>query len=132
MCLPAALGGFPWLLDHCGVSAKDLRAYDPRLQSESGDDAAPPTVACPYEACFREGLTAVAQQASAAPDATRSSEPGMGSPWLQMHDSNTNKHYYYNQRTGQTSWTKPGTEVPVAPAHPKSPLAEPSDGHGST
>ena len=64
------------------------------------------------------------QQASAAPDVTRSSEPGIGSPWLQMHDSNTNKHYYYNNRTGETSWTKPGTEVPVAPAHPKSPLDE--------
>ena len=28
--------------------------------------------------------------------------------WVEMLDPASNKPYYYNQRTGQTSWTRPG------------------------
>jgi len=62
-------------------------------------------VAVPVVATAVTATTTV--PAAAAATTTENPLVNPSADWTELHDSNTQKAYYHNQRTGETSWTRP-------------------------
>lgn len=117
-----------WLLPFIVVGALVywyLKYYRPRQQAAaagSGGETAQPAsvqVQVVQAAMANPGLTAQVVKAGMAasgppPPAAAGGAPKMKppppslpEPWTEQHDPSTGRSYYYNTKTGESSWTKP-------------------------
>eukprot|EP01103_Thecamoeba_quadrilineata_P013468 TRINITY_DN3755_c0_g1_i1.p1 TRINITY_DN3755_c0_g1~~TRINITY_DN3755_c0_g1_i1.p1 ORF type:complete len:657 (+),score=206.31 TRINITY_DN3755_c0_g1_i1:59-2029(+) len=66
------------------------------------------------------------QQQEATPPTASANTTTTNSQWMELLDEETGIPYYYNETTGESSWTNPNEEQPAAPpeAQPEAPAEE--------
>ena len=120
MIINIALWLFPFILVGALVYWY-LKYYRPRQQAAAGGGAtataqpASVQVQVAQMAMANPGLTAqvvkAGMAASAAPPAApkmnKPPPPSLPEPWTEQHDPATGRNYYYNTKTGASSWTRP-------------------------